>query len=382
MLALYRAGADGGARGLQPRAARAARRRRARPGRATRAPARDPRPDPRLGVERGASRAPHLPAPLTGWSGGRRSSPSSTHLAARPRAARDADRPGGTGKTRLALAAPTGSRTPSPTACSRGPRHCASRARALDDRACARRRGAGERPLAETLRAPAGAALAAPARQLRGRRRSGPRRRPARGRRARGAGHEPLPAPPHRRARGAPGVATAGRRDRALHDDERRLRAPRFAPSRRERRATLAEICRRLDGLPLALELAAARTSWCRRRRCWTRLDRRLAAAERRHARPARAAADAARHDRLELRPARSRGADAVRGGWRCSTAAARRRPPRRSDGARRDMRGGARRRAASCWSGGAPRRPRFAMLETVREYAWNGSRAGRLRRP
>ena len=98
----------------------------------------------------------------------------------------------------------------------------------------------------------------------------------------------------------------------------------------------VAQICRRLDGLPLAIELAAAWARLLPPPALLARLDRRLPLLIGGRARPAGAAADAARRDRLELRPARHAASSASSGGWPSSPVAAHWRRPRRSAPTRR----------------------------------------------
>ncbi len=100
--------------------------------------------------------------------------------------------------------------------------------------------------------------------------------------------------------------ATSMRRIRAVALFVDRAQAVRPSSPTRTRRA-VAEICRRLDGLPLAIELAAARSACSRPQALLARLEERLPLLTGGPRDLPGAPADAARRHRLELRPARPR---------------------------------------------------------------------------
>ena len=145
-----------------------------------------------------------------------------------------------------------------------------------------------------------------------------------------------------------------------------------------ENAAAIADICQRLDGLPLAIELATSRINLFSPEELRERLGSRLGHAARRPARSALQAANAARHDRMEL-PAP--------GAWRAPTLRAAlgllRRWARGGRGggggaglADRDRRRHARRPGLVAGQEPHPQgrpgeaAPRLLMLETIREYA------------
>ena len=98
-----------------------------------------------------------------------------------------------------------------------------------------------------------------------------------------------------------------GRRRCGCSSSGREAVEPGFALTRRQRRQRWPRSARRLDGLPLAIELAAARVKLLPPRGAAGAAGAAAAAADRRAARPARPPADAARRHRLELRPALAR---------------------------------------------------------------------------
>ena len=107
-----------------------------------------------------------------------------------------------------------------------------------------------------------------------------------------------------RRRRSTPRPAPRRRPSRAPIHTARAPAATGLRPARGGAVGTIAEICRAVDGLPLAIELAAARSASFRSKRLLARLTDRPTRCNP-GAATSRAAADAARRDRVELRPAR-----------------------------------------------------------------------------
>ena len=165
----------------------------------------------------------------------------------------------------------------------------------------------------------------------------------------------PAPRTPPTRRRASPAEAVAAVR-RARAGGPARLRAdrtttrrpwPRSAPARRPAPGDRAGGGAHPAASPDAL---------------LARLDDRLGPADRRRARPARAPADAARHDRLELRPARPSGAGAVSAAassWAAARRGGARRCARPPGTAQRDVAGraGAGRPEPAAQEGGAAAR-------------------------
>ena len=138
--------------------------------------------------------------------------------------------------------------------------------------------------------------------------------------------------------------AVAGAPAVQLFVDRARAAGADFAAGRGDDAPAVAGICRRLDGLPLAHRAGRGPgCGCCRRRRCWRGWTARCRCWRGGARDLPGPAADAARRDRLELRPAGPSRSRRCSGGWRSSPAAARWRRPRRS------ARTGARPR---CWTG------------------------------
>ena len=104
---------------------------------------------------------------------------------------------------------------------------------------------------------------------------------------------------------------------------------PSFAVSEANAPA-IAQICHRLDGIPLAIELAAARCRQLSAERIAAELDDRFRLPDRRRPHGDGAPADPGRVGRLELRAARRRRADRCSGVSVCSPVRSPSRPPRR----------------------------------------------------
>ena len=129
----------------------------------------------------------------------------------------------------------------------------------------------------------------------------------------------PLALPPPQPAAGAPAPAGASPAPHALTDyaavalfvERARDVQPDFAVTDTTA-PVVAEICTRLDGLPLAIELAAARITLFPPATLLARLEQRLPLPDQRAARPARPPADRARDAGLELWAAGCGRADAV----------------------------------------------------------------------
>ena len=126
----------------------------------------------------------------------------------------------------------------------------------------------------------------------------------------------------------------------------------------------IAELCARLDNLPLAVELAAARTKALSPAQILERLSQRLDLLEGRPRRRS-APADAPSDDRVDLRPPLTRRSSSSSPASPSSPAAARSRQPRRSATPTSTPCSRSSRRASLRFTN-----ERYWMLETIREYA------------